>query len=485
MIEADISSISLARNGGEPLPIQLANALRCMILAGNLATGVKLPASRKLAESLGISRNAVNDAFALLHAECLLEMRHGAGTFVAGKNGSTGGDCSPAASHLLSQRSRQLLSKASAWSLASPDSVLAPGIPALTHFPLERWNRCALKASRAASTKTWADQDPAGYLPLRQAIAAQIGPSRGVFCGPEQIVILSSSREAFQLAALVLLEAGAAAAVEDPCLPELAATLAMSANRLSPCPSDEEGIAVDALDSACRMESIRLVFTTPTHQYPSGVEMSPQRRSDLLDMAAQHDFYIVEDDYDGEFRSSTRRQQSLFAQDTQGRVLYVGTFSKSIAPSLRLAFLALPPDLVKAFVSLKTLRDGSVSLPLQLAMHEFIASGSFTRHLAEMRQLYRMRRLALAEELRAELGGLMTLNAEGDGLHIVGHLPAEFKDRAIVDAAGKKAIGATALSGYCLKRNDLNGLVMGFAGWDAVNLKKAARTVANIVKSGT
>lgn len=484
-IEANICNIVLDRQGNVPLFLQLTNTLRTLILSGSLAPGVRLPASRRLAQTLGISRNAVNDAFTLLHAECLIEIRQGSGTYIARCRDPAEQPRPLASVELLSARSRKLMGQSTRWALASPDAVLAPGIPALQQFPVDRWNKSVLRGSRASSKAAWSDQDPRGYLPLRQAIAAQIGPSRGVFSSPEHIIILSSAREAFQMSALLLLDVGGAAAVEDPCLPELAATLTLTGNCALACPTDDEGIETTSLERLAQTEKIRLVFTTPTHQYPSGAELSPRRRSTLLDLAKKHDFYIVEDDYDGEFRSSVRRQQSLFAQDADRRVIYVGTFSKSVAPSLRLAFMASPPELVDAFVAMKTLRDGSISLPLQFAMHDFIASGSFTRHLVEMRQLYRMRQLALAEELRAVLGGTMSVNAEGDGLHLVGHLPAAIPDRHVAAAAAKQGIGATALSSYCLQRRDLNGLVMGFAGWDARKLKDAARTLASIVVNGS
>ncbi|MFD1747306.1 PLP-dependent aminotransferase family protein [Rhizobium helianthi] len=484
-IEADISSIVLNRQDTAPLFLQLTNSLRSLILSGSLVPGVRLPASRRLAETLGISRNAVNDAFTLLHAECLIEIRKGSGTYIAQRRDQQAQSCPITSPDLLSSRSRKLMGQSNRWALASPDAVLAPGIPALQHFPVERWNKSVLRGSRASSKSAWSNQDPRGYLPLRQAIAAQIGPSRGVLSSPENIIILSSSREAFQMSALLLLEVGSAAAVEDPCLPELTATLTLTGNCALACPTDDEGIETASLERLAQIDNIRLVFTTPTHQYPSGAELSPRRRASLLKLAKKHDFYIVEDDYDGEFRSSVRRQQSLFGLDVDRRVIYVGTFSKSIAPSLRLAFMVSPPELVDAFVALKTLRDGSVSLPLQLAMHDFIASGYFTRHLVEMRQLYRMRQLALAEELRSLLDGTMTVNAEGDGLHLVGHLPACIPDRHVASAAAKRGIGATALSSYCLQRSDLNGLIMGFAGWDASKLKEAARTIASIVRNGS
>ncbi|MGG7519634.1 PLP-dependent aminotransferase family protein [Allorhizobium undicola] len=483
-IEADISGIVLDRQGPVPLSLQLTNALRALILSGSLASGVRLPASRRLAQTLGISRNAVNDAFTLLNAECLIEVRQGSGTYVAHRHDRQSANPSMSSVELLSVRSQQLMAQSPRWMLASPDAVLAPGIPALHYFPANRWNKSVLRASRASTKSAWSQQDPRGYLPLRQAIAAQIGPSRGVFTSPEHIIVLSSAREAFQMSAMLLLEDGATAAVEDPCLPELVATLTLTGNHVRGCPTDEEGIETAALESLTERENIRLVFTTPTHQYPSGAELSPQRRSSLLALAEKYNFYIIEDDYDGEFRSSVKRQQSLFRQDTDRRVIYVGTFSKSIAPSLRLAFMVSPPELAEAFVALKTLRDGSVSLPLQFAVHDFIASGNFTRHLVEMRQLYRMQQLALAEELTALLGGIMSINTDGDGLHLVGHLPFKFLDRNISAAAAKRGIGATALSSYCLQRQDLNGLVMGFAGWDVRKLKDAAGTIANLIRTG-
>lgn len=357
--------ISVDRSSAAPLHRQLYEGLREAILSGRLSAGALLPSTRELAAGLGVSRNTATSAYAQLLAEGYLEGRVGSGTYVArslpddllrarsGPGGEPGGAGAEVA---LSRRGRLLAATPTTTARdAGPARAFRPGIPALDAFPFGLWRRLESRFWRRPPPGLLGYGDPAGYGPLRAGISAYLRAARAVRCSPEQVIVVSGSQQALDLAARVLLDPGDAAWVEEPGYAGARAALLGAGARLVPVPVDEEGLDVAA--GARLGPDARLVHVTPSHQYPLGATMSLARRLELLGWARRSGAWVLEDDYDSEYRYAGRPLEALQGLDAEGRVIYVGTFSKVLFPSLRLGYLVLPPDLVDAFAAARELTD--------------------------------------------------------------------------------------------------------------------------------
>jgi len=472
-----LDALALDRSDPAGLARQVHAELRRMILDGVLPAAARLPSSRALAEAWGIARNTVVGALDRLTAEGLLASRRGSGTFVAEVVGAGVPRRTPAkAASGLSARGRAALAEAMLQSQHG-DRPLAPDVPALDRFPTDLWHRSILRSARRQRLALLQGVDRRGFAPLREAIAAHVGPARGVICAPEQIVILTSTRQAIQLAALLLTEPGEAAAIEDPGYLGARAILNAAGLKLSAMPVDGEGA------NPARLAGARLIYLTPSHQYPLGVAMSLKRRMAALQVAERVGAWIIEDDYDGEFQIRGHPAPSLHGLSGGGRILYVGTFSKAMFPAIRLAYLVVPPDLVDAFASVRVRLDGITQLHGQAALADFMESGAFAAHIKRMRGLYAEREEALLDRLKARLGGLFDLPEPGGGLQLAARFRRRLDDLDLVGRLDPTEAAPMPLSRYYLKDGE-DGLLMGFAASTPAALGRAVTHLAAVIESG-
>jgi GntR family transcriptional regulator/MocR family aminotransferase len=468
-------------DAGSPMPLykQLYERLRAAILAGRLESGARLPSTRQLASELGISRSTTVLAYQLLALEGYLEGRVGRGTAVArevpallppGPAGQAreqprgeraGAQPSASARPRVATRVRpvQEAQSPAPW-VGSPRGVNRAHDPAVDRFPYAVWARLLARRARQTLGQAAAYQPPAGYLPLREAIAAEVGITRGVRCTPEQVVITTGAQGALDLAARTLLDPGDAAWLEDPGYRGARAALLAAEAQLIPVPVDAQGLDVER--GRRREPRARLASTTPSHQFPTGVTMSLGRRLALLEWARQADAWIVEDDYDCEFRWSGRPLEALQGLDTAGRVVYIGSFSKTLFPGLRLGYLIAPPALLEPLLFVRRAIDVHPPMLEQMALCDFLREGYYSRYLRSMRQVYRQRRDRLYDGLRAHLGDLLDVQAPEAGLRLVGWLPPGIDDRRAAELAARVGIEVDPLSIYGLEPPARGGLLVGF-----------------------
>ena len=490
----------LDRSSPEALYRQLYARLREAVLSGRLAAGTRLPSTRALAAELGVSRNTVTGAFLPLLSEGYLEGRVGSGTYVsrslpenllhAGQGngrdegrrtggGAEGGE--PDDARRGRSRPRGLSGRGKLLAATSTTTVadrgrpraFRPGVPALDAFPHREWKRLVARRWRNPPWGLLGYGEPAGHRPLRQAIAGYLGAARAVRCSWEQVVVVSGSQQALDLAARVLLDPGDEVWVEDPGYAGAKAALAGSGARVVPVPVDEEGLDVAAGEAVA--PEARLACVTPSHQYPSGVTMSLERRLALLEWADRAGAWVVEDDYDSEYRYSGRPLEALQGLDPAGDVVYVGTFSKVLSPGLRLGYLVAPPDLVDAFVAARELTDRHSPQVEQAVLADFMAEGHFGRHVRRMRSLYAERRAALLESAERELAGLLDVVPAEAGMHLVGLLPKGEDDREVSRRAAAAGVEAPPFSAFSLAPPRAGGLVLGYAAFGRHEIEEGVR----------
>jgi GntR family transcriptional regulator/MocR family aminotransferase len=475
----------LARAGdGGSLLARLHARLRKAILDGALAPGAALPASRRLAEDAGLSRNTVEAVYDQLEAEGFIERRHGSGSFVSIDLPER--ELAPA----VARRERRDPQPASGLSrrgilMAQPygregvpvGRAFLPSMPALDLFPRQLWARLLARAARAPGPGHLTTGDRAGFRPLREAIAAYVGSTRAVACAPDQVVVLTSSQQAIDLAVRLLTDPGDAVWHEEPGYLAAAAAFVAAGARVVPVPVDDEGIDVAAGQRLA--PEARLAYVSPSHQFPTGVAMSLSRRLQLLAWAARTGAFIVEDDYDSEFRFHGRPLAALQGLDEAGRVVYVGTFNKLMFPALRLAYLVAPPELADRFAAARALVDGHTSTPPQAALADFIREGHLGTHLRHMRTVYEERRQALVDAV-AGLGGRLTLGPIDGGMHACAYLPPGSDDVAIARAARRIGIELRPLSRLYLGP-PRPGFILGFAAAGPAEIRGAVERLARLL----
>jgi GntR family transcriptional regulator/MocR family aminotransferase len=476
------AGIELDRRQG--LSRQLYQALRLRVLDGRLASGTRLPASRDLAAALGVSRNSVVRAYDQLFAEGFIEGRVGDGTYVAqlpqtALPAKTPGKKTPAA---LSTNWLDLpvvpsakatrsaaLGRVEKNHLALPPSgpprAFRVGVPAFDLFPFEVWAKLNAAFWRKPDLQQLCYGDPAGDERLRGLIAAYLRSSRGMQCTAEQIVITSGAQQGISLCAQLLVEPGDGVAIENPGYRAAGHAFAVAGAHLHGVAVDSEGIDCAELAG---LSDCRLAYVTPSHQYPTGVVMSLARRLELLAWAERNQGWIVEDDYDGEYRYSGAPLAPLAALDRQGRVLYVGTFGKVAFPALRLGYLVLPPGLVQAFSQRRAVDVRHSEVSTQAVMAEFMAAGHFQRHIRRMRRAALSRRNTLLAGWPRDIPGVGSLPSVVAGLHLTVAVDSQARERELVEQACSVDIEINALSSYWLPDSstppDLRaGLVLGFA----------------------
>jgi GntR family transcriptional regulator/MocR family aminotransferase len=322
--------------------------------------------------------------------------------------------------------------------------------------------------------------DPAGYQPLREAIAAYLGRSRGVRCDTEQVIIVAGSQQGLDLTARVLLDPGDAVWMEDPGYRGALAALTAAGARVVPVPVDDQGL--DPVAGNRREAHARLVYVTPSHQFPLGVVMTVSRRLELLKWAARRGAWVLEDDYDSEYRYRARPLAALQGLDTEGRVIYIGTFSKVLFPSLRLGYLVVPLDLIDTFTTGLAHTSGQARLFEQLVLADFMNEGHFERHIRRMRGLYQERQRALVAAAERDLKGILEVAADEAGIHLIGWLPRGASDRAASRAAVAEGVYTPPLSFYCLMERRRGGLLLGYACIDEGEIDSGVRRLAKALK---
>ncbi|WP_164017680.1 PLP-dependent aminotransferase family protein [Pyxidicoccus trucidator] len=450
---------------------QIYRELRAAILDGRLRRGERVPPTRELALRLEVSRNTVSAAYEWLTAEGLLAGRSRAGSFVQGE-GPTGAGRSGG-------RGTVRLRARSIWNTLptprAPEPALAHdfrvGIPDAGMFPFETWRRLMARQLRAANMPaTYAEA--AGHPGLREAVARHLGVARGVRATAEDVLVTNGAQQALDLIGRVLIEPGACVAVEEPGYPPPRLLFQSLGARVVSVPVDAEGLDVSALP-----DDARLVYVTPSHQFPLGMPMSPARRTALLDWAKRRDAVVIEDDYDSEFRFGGRPLETLHGLDRSGRVIYVGSFSKVMLPSLRLGFLVAPPSLQRELRLARYVSDLHSQWPAQGALARFIDDGLLARHIRKMRREYESRHERILERLTRDFGDWLQPVPSTAGLH----LSATFRhgsrrlEQDVVARAKAAGVGLVALSRYYASPSVKPGLVLGYGAVATARIDEGLR----------
>jgi GntR family transcriptional regulator/MocR family aminotransferase len=466
----------MALDFGSDMPLyrQISVWFQRAIHTGQLLPGQRVPSTRALAKELRVSRIPVLSAYELLIAEGYFEPFVGAGTCVsrsipdAFSPPERLGLAGPEASELESRGQRTVSRRALA--LRGPAQMWlrdCHGCTDLQHFPIEIWSKLVSRHSRRISRDIMGYGDTMGYGPFREALAEYLGAFRAVNCDPSQILVTTGSQQALQIAALALLDHDDEAWIEEPAYPGTLQALKAAGARPVPVPVDRHGLDVEyGVRTANRA---RVAYVTPAHQFPLSVTMSAARRIDLLSWAARNGSWIVEDDYDSEFRFGGNPLASLQGLDTEGRVIYVGTLTKVMFPALRLGFAVIPPDLVESFIDLRNATDTvSTSTLHQMAMTDFIREGHFSRHIKRMRAIYMERRNAMTRAIRDEADGLLEVVGDDAGLYVLALLPSGVDDREIAARAQRMNLPVGALSRCYAGVPERGGLALGYAN---INLR--------------
>jgi GntR family transcriptional regulator/MocR family aminotransferase len=438
--------------------------LRTAILDGRLAAGLRLPSSRALAEQLGVRRNAVVVAYELLLSDGLAEARVGDGTYVAAQVPRGPATADPVA-----------LAEAIA-----PRGPFAVGCTTVDPILLRRLGRALRDRVVRGDPADLGYGDPRGHPALRQAIAEHLAATRGMACDPSRIIITSGTQQGLRLCAEVLLRPGDAVWMEDPGYPTARRTLEALGARLVPVPVDAAGIDVAA--GRARDAAARLAYVTPSHQYPTGVTMSMARRLALLDWARRADAWVMEDDYDSEFRFTGAPLTALAGIDGGGRVIYLGTFSKTLFPGLRIGFVVVPAALMERVVAARAVSDRFPSPLMGGALAEVMASGEFAAHLRRMRTQYRAVRDMVAGTLARESGGRLGIALPDHGLHLLATLPAGMPDGMARDIQEEARVEGWLLSEMRLVVGGVDGFVVGYSGHEAGALRQAAVRLGRAVR---
>ena len=461
---------------------RIYQACLAAIVDGRLAPGARLPSSRQLAADWRVARNTVDDAITQLQAEGFVIRRVGDGSFVAeGVRPERGRDARHRAPAKVGQRALEAASSrgvaaAHRYTRASvprPQAFVA-GLPALDAFPMELWRRLASRRWRTSGEALLAYMPASGYPPLQAAIAEHLAVSRGIGCGPEQVMVLNSSMQAFDLIVRVLLERNDAVWIEDPGYPNLRAMLAMGSARSAGVPVDADGMNVE--HGARDRPAPALICVTPSCQYPTGATLSMARRLALLRVAGEAGAWIVEDDHQTEFTWTGRPIAAIYGLDRDARTLYVGTFSHTMFPSLRLAYVVLPRSLIDVFHAVRRQLDDHTHGFMQAVLADFIAGGHFSAHVRKMRALYVERRAALVAACERDLP-MFPVGGLACGLHATLDLPSRIPDRSAAARAARAGVRVLPLSRYSAGAPCRNGWLLGYS---ALTERRIAAGIARL-----
>lgn len=474
-------AIPLSKKGGS-LFQQVYLGLREAILSGSLRGGEKLPSTRDLAEQLGVSRTCVLLAYDQLLAEGFAVGRKGSGTYVS-SHVKVGGSDAPQKSVPL-RVSNYGVSAAAAWSRMNfppPAKRRLPydfayGRSDVEKFPFAMWRRLLLRCARKTSVSRLDYGPTGGSVALRDALGVHLRRARAVECDPSQITIVNGSQQALDLISRVLIEKGDPVAMEEPGYQGAREVLRAAGADLFPVAVDEDGLNPEKLPSKAKM-----AFATPSHQFPTGAVLPLARRLQLLEWVKRANAVVVEDDYDGEFHYEGQPLESLQGLDREGRVIYIGTFSRTVFSALRIGYLIAPRRLVPAFIAAKWLCDRHTATLEQETLAEFISSGMYERHLRRVRRRNAMRREALLEAISSHLGERVEVRGGGAGAHVVLWPKWKVNEQAAIRAAAERGVRVYGISGYYLKKPKRTGFVLGYSRLSEWQIREGIRRLGGVL----
>ena len=479
--------LSVDRSSPTPLHQQVYDGYRRAILRGDLQPGQKVPSSRELASEIRVSRFPVLHAYAQLLAEGYFESHVGSGTFISATLPEQVMPSDPHADELevrLSGR-RPVARRTVLYPVFERDLHLrgwgAFGVhqPAFDQFPFQVWSSLVARHSRNPHANAIHNIDPLGSKRFREEICAYLRTARAVKCDPAQIMVVSGSQQALDITARVLLNAGDSVLVEEPGYGLERTVLATAGCRLKLVPVDHEGM--DVAYGTRRFPGAKAAFVTPSHHYPLGSTMGATRRLLLLNWAQSTGAWIVEDDYDSEYRFDARPIASLQGLDVNSRVIYIGTFSKILFPSLRIGYIVIPPDLVKHFTAVRFAMDIFPPYLYQEVLTDFMADGHFGRHIRKMRQLYGARRATLIDCLQAEFGEQIELHGTAAGMHVTVTLREGLDDHEIATRAAHERLWLLPLSPCYARKKQRCGFVLGFGSTAAEHIPAAVKRMRSFI----
>jgi GntR family transcriptional regulator/MocR family aminotransferase len=461
---------------GKPLFRQVYLGLRQAILSGAFPAGVRLPATRDLAEQLDISRTVVLLAYDQLLAEGFAVGRGGSGTYVSESLTRSRPRRTDESAKLLLSRYGSAAADA-AGGVDFPSRQPAPlrydftyGRTDMAVFPFEAWRRILLRHAREASVREFDYAPAVGSLVLREAICDHLRRSRAVVCDPAEVVVVNGSQQGLDLVVRVLVERGDHVAIEDPQYPGTREVLRAAGAQLHPVPVDRDG-----LNPARLPEHARMVFVTPSHQFPTGAILPLDRRLALLEWARRKNAVIVEDDYDGEFHYEGRPLESLQGLDTEGRIVYVGTFSRTVFPALRIGYLIVPKSLAAAVTAAKWLSDLHSATLEQQSLAEFIRTGMYERHLRRLRRRNSARRETLLHAIHRYLGERVEVTGHGSGAHVVLWPRKRVLEDAAISQAASRGVGVYGISQFFLTPPSRTGLMLGYSRMNEKEIREGIR----------
>nr|WP_110387201.1 PLP-dependent aminotransferase family protein [Paraburkholderia silvatlantica] len=483
----------LDKESAEPAYRQLLQLMQQAILTGRLAPGARLPSSRTLAGDLGVARNTVLHVYDQLGAEGYVISTTGSGTYVADTRPDSAAVSTPTPASApadedddasgasprgdMSMRGQRLIDEAGV--SARQWGAFMPGVPDVAEFPARTWSRLQARLWKSANHGLLTYAPGGGYRPLRRALSDYLRVARSVRCTPDQIIITTGIHQSIDLAVRLLADHGDTAWVEEPCYWGARSVLQSSGLKLAPIPVDDEGLNPREQDLR---DPPRIALVTPSHQYPLGMVMSLARRRTLLEYARQHKVWIVEDDYDSEFRYGSRPLASLQGLDESDRVIYVGSLGKLLFPGLRIGYMVVPERLAATFRTgvAELYREGQ--LMQQAVLAEFIMDGYLTSHVRRMRTLYGERRQLLIDAVTRHFGDALPVMGDEAGLHFVLGLPDHADDRAVAAAAYDAGVIVRPLAAYYSVRQARKGLLTGYACVPHEEIEPAFATLARVIE---
>ncbi|MBL3596832.1 PLP-dependent aminotransferase family protein [Rhodovulum sulfidophilum] len=465
-----------------PLHARIQRAIRQLILDGALGPGKPLPASRALAKSLGVSRDTVESAYAQLHAEGFIERRVGSGSFVAEMTEFAPGHRRSRRDALLRNQAPNLSKRGNAmFRGGGVREMLMPrpfahGVPDTRGFPLQLWERLERQVLKETGTLALLHGDPQGAEPLRRAIADYVNLERGARATADRVLVLTSSQQAMTLCANVLLDPGERIFIEDPAYYGARKAFDAAGLECVPVRVDRQGILVEPI--LATPNRAKAVFLTPSHQFPTGATLALDRRLALIEWAAGHQAWIIEDDYDSEFHYAGKPTACVQGLDPNDRTIYIGTFTKSLFPGLRIGYVVLPPQLVQPMTVARTLLDGHTASMAQLTLARFMEGGHFGAHVRTMRGIYAQRLAVLSDLVRRHLSDFVAPRVPIGGLQMPCVLTCEISERAAIEAARRVGVELTGLSALHTAGDGKAGFLMGFAAYTPAELEGAVRKLA-------
>ncbi|MEL7628940.1 PLP-dependent aminotransferase family protein [Pectobacterium aroidearum] len=476
--------------GALPLHARIQRAIRQLILDGVLDVGKALPASRALAKSLGVSRDTVESAYSQLHAEGFIERRIGSGSFVSerakrlpgrGKARKTGDS---KAELRLSQRGSAMFQNGGVRDFIIP-RAFAPGVPETRSFPLQTWERLERQVLKEYGTRALLHSPPQGMEVLRRAIADYVNLERGARATPDRVLVLTSSQQALTLCANVLLDAGARIFLEDPVYHGARKAFEAAGLACVPIPLDADGLQAEHLLEASNAYNTptKAVFLTPSHQFPTGATLALDRRLAVIEWAWQHQSWIIEDDYDSEFHYAGKPTACVQGLDSHDRTIYIGTFTKSLFPGLRIGYMVLPPQLVAPMTVARTLMDGHSAPIPQLTLARFIEGGHFGAYVRTMRAVYAERRDVLARLVRQHLSDFVEPRVPAGGMQMPCIFIRDISEHDAVESARRAGIDLLGLTALYASGQHQAGFLMGFAAHAPHELETAVKTLAKVLRA--